>query len=478
MDVPAPAPVALRLRGVGKRYDIYPNDRSRVLEMLGPRVHHTEHWALRGVDLEVPRGGALGVIGRNGAGKSTLLRILAGISPATEGTVEVHGRLATLLDLGVGFHETFTGRENIALTCSLLGLSRAQAEARTPDILRFAELGAFIDQPVRTYSTGMCLRLGFAIASHVDAEILVVDEVLAVGDQYFQRKCLRRVAACREAGATLVVVSHDLHAIRALCDEVVWIEAGTVHLRGSARQVVESYVRHEAARAAPPLPDSPSAGGLAAPPQRPPALPEARTTPFLAAATPAPEDPAALADVIARACAPADPAALFDAEAGEAPRAMDGDTPRVLGTGEVRIVSVDLLDGTGTPRAQLRTGEDLVVAVTFRTTEPVQDPIFGVALFRDDGTYVFGPNTRWDGVLEGRYHGVYTFYAHYPALALLAGQYRVSVAVFDAGHVSALAWHNQLYGFEVVQDVEDHGLVRLSHRWGVVTHHRGDGGGA
>ena len=503
MDQPAPTPVALRLRGLGKRYAIYPNDRSRLLELVGSRRHHVEHWALRDVDLEVPRGGALGIIGPNGAGKSTLLRVLAGISDPTEGTIEVRGRLATLLDLGVGFHDTFTGRENIALTCNLLGLSAEQVEARIPDILRFAELGAFIDHPVRTYSTGMCLRLGFAIAVHVDAEILVIDEVLAVGDQYFQRKCLRKISELRAQGVTLVVVSHDLHAIRSLCDEVAWIEGGRVKKLGRPREVVEAYLRLEGVRSAPSLPTQPvevtqplaALGAGVVTPATPPGtasrvapaervnaasdphaprttVREDHLTPVLAT-TPTTLEAELLAAIRA-ACAPADAAALFHSEAGAPPRELDGETPRILGTGEVRIVAVRILDAQATAVERIRTGDALTVAVTFRTTEPVHRPIFGVALFRDDGTYVFGPNTRWDEVLDGTYHGVYTYFAHYPGLPLLAGGYRVSVAVYDAGHVAPHAWHNQLHGFEVVSEVEDHGLVRIPHAWGMIRHHDGE----
>ena len=146
----------------------------------------------------------------------------------------------------------------------------------------------------------------------------------------------------------------------------------------------------------------------------------------------------------------------------------------VAGTGEVRVQRVQLLDAQGHERERYRTGESLIVAVTFRTTEPLTNPIFGVALFRNDGVYVFGPNTRFDGVLEGTYHGVYTFFVHYPSLPLLAGTYRVSIAVFDEGHVSPHVWHNQLYEFEVSQDVEDHGIVRIPHRWGMLTWHEAD----
>ena len=170
------------------------------------------------------------------------------------------------------------------------------------------------------------------------------------------------------------------------------------------------------------------------------------------------EDDPALKGRLEQVCALEDAKGLFEEIAGDAPRKMDGETPVVVGTGEIRILRVLLLDEAGVERQRFRTGEDLVVAVTIRTTEQVERPIFGVALFRDDGTYVYGPNTRFDGVLEANFNGVYTFFVHYPQLPLLAGSYRLSVAFFDRGHVRPHVWHNQLYSLEVVQESEGHGL--------------------
>ncbi len=467
VDAPDAEPgVVLSAQGLGKRYDIYPNDRSRFFEFLGSRSHHREHWAVRGLDLEVHRGHAVGVIGSNGAGKTTLLRLLSGVTEPSEGQVRVPGRLSALLELGVGFQETFTGRENIELGCQLLGLSQPEVEARMPDIIRFAELGTFIDDPVRTYSTGMSLRLGFSIAVHASADVLVVDEVLAVGDQAFQRKCIRRVESMLGEGCGLVLVSHDLHAVRALCKEVVWLDGGRPRMRGPAREVVEAYLDLDRVRAARQRSEAEAARPA---PQAQPArvlqLPPSKVT----------EDDAELQAAILRATELPDAALLFDEAPGDAPRVEDADGLRVSGTGEARILRVATCDGSGARVDTLRTGDSLVVAVTFRTTEPVEDPIFGVALHRNDGTYVFGPNSRFDGVLSGRYHGVYTFFLHYPRIQLLGGKYRVSVAVYDKGHVRPMAWHNQLYELDVVQDCEDHGMVQLPHRWGLVTHHEDRG---
>jgi energy-coupling factor transporter ATP-binding protein EcfA2 len=329
-------------------------------------------------------------------------------------------------------------------------------------MIRFAELGEFIDDPVRTYSSGMALRLGFSMAVHVDADVLLIDEVLAVGDQYFQRKCVRRIAALLERGTSLVLVTHDLHAVRALCNEVLWFDAGRVRMRGTARDVVEAYLDQDRLRGAR------SRGDSVDPPPR--FARQADRVVETEAGEHLETDPDLRGRQLQATQLP-DAAEIFAEETGEAPRIAEGEQLLVSGTGEVRILRVQITDAAGVEHQRFRSGEALVVAVSFRTTEPVDDPVFGVALFRNDGTYVFGPNTGFDGVLRGRWHGVYTVFIHYPALPLLAATYRVSVAVYDSGHVRPMAWHNQLYEFAIEQAVDDHGLVRLAHRWGMIVHH-------
>jgi lipopolysaccharide transport system ATP-binding protein len=243
-----PAPAVIEARDLSKCFEIYLNDRSRFFEFFGRRRHHEEHWALKEVSFQVERGRSFGVVGPNGAGKSTLLKIIAGISAPTSGELVINASMSTLLDLGLGFHPNFTGRENIALNCSLLGLSREEADARIPEIIAFAELASFIDYPVRTYSTGMMLRLGFALAAHTDSEVFLVDEVLAVGDQYFQRKCIRKIEEFVEAGRTIVLVSHDLHAVRSLCHHALWIDGGRVQAVGTSREIVDRYMGLERVR--------------------------------------------------------------------------------------------------------------------------------------------------------------------------------------------------------------------------------------
>jgi lipopolysaccharide transport system ATP-binding protein len=197
--------------------------------------------SLKGINLRVPQGKTVGIIGRNGAGKSTLLKIITGIYTPTSGTVEVSGRISALLDLGAGFHPDFSGRENILINGIILGMSRSEIRARMDAIIDFSELSDFIDEPVRTYSSGMYMRLAFAVATHVDPEILVIDEILAVGDEHFSRKSRAKMTEFKRDGKTIVLVSHDLATVQAWCDMAAWIDGGVIRAVGNPRDVVAQY---------------------------------------------------------------------------------------------------------------------------------------------------------------------------------------------------------------------------------------------
>ncbi len=206
------------------------------------RGHQDAIWALRGVSLTVEPGATVGVIGRNGSGKSTLLKLINRVLKPDAGAVIVRGSVASLVELGAGFHPELTGRENVVINGTILGLSRKAIRARFDEIVDFAGLADYIDEPVRTYSTGMYLRLGFAVAVHVDPDILLVDEVLAVGDRPFTQKCMERMNRFKDAGKTIVFVSHDLETVRSWCSEAVWLDQGTVRERGKPRDVVDAYL--------------------------------------------------------------------------------------------------------------------------------------------------------------------------------------------------------------------------------------------
>lgn len=237
------AEVAIQVNGLGKSYQVFDSPAGRLVNLLFPRVqrYHKEYWALRGVDLTIRRGETVGIVGRNGSGKSTLLQMVCGTLNPSEGGVQVHGRVAALLELGAGFNPEFSGRDNVYLSASLYGVARAEVERKFAQIESFADIGDFIDQPVKTYSSGMLVRLAFAVIAHVDADILVVDEALAVGDAYFVQKCMRFLREFAERG-TLLFVSHDTDAVVNLCDKAVLLNSGRVERIGSPRDVADYYL--------------------------------------------------------------------------------------------------------------------------------------------------------------------------------------------------------------------------------------------
>ena len=237
---------AISVRDVRKNFKRHLDRRSTLKETLvrGRSRNLQEFWALDGVSLDIPSGSMFGVIGHNGSGKSTLLKIMAGIYRPTSGTVSIDGRLSALIELGAGFHPEMTGRENIRLNGSILGLSKAEINQTMERIIEFAGLREFIDDPVKHYSSGMTVRLGFSVAVHLDPDVLLVDEVLAVGDEEFQRKCFDHLSYLRKRGTTIVLVSHGLGQIESLCDEVAWLDHGKLQATGQASKVISSYLTH------------------------------------------------------------------------------------------------------------------------------------------------------------------------------------------------------------------------------------------
>ncbi|HLH30091.1 MAG TPA: Wzt carbohydrate-binding domain-containing protein, partial [Terriglobia bacterium] len=229
---------------ISKCFRIYrrPSDHLKELLSFGKRTYHEPFWAVKDVDVSVERGCCLGIIGENGSGKSTLLRMIAGVIRPTSGAIEIGGRVSALLELGAGFNPLFTGRENIYLYASILGFTDAQTRERIPSIEKFAEIGEFVDRPVKTYSSGMFVRLAFAVAIHMDPDILIVDEALSVGDIFFQQRCIRRIQELKRQGVTILFVSHDLSAVRSLADRTIWMVHGRMHLEGKTDEVAAKYL--------------------------------------------------------------------------------------------------------------------------------------------------------------------------------------------------------------------------------------------
>jgi lipopolysaccharide transport system ATP-binding protein len=245
--------IAIRVTNLSKCYEIYSTPRDRLKQFVAPRLqrlagqspkqYFREFWALKDVSFEIKKGETVGIIGRNGSGKSTLLQMICGTLSPTSGEVQTNGRIAALLELGSGFNPEFTGRENVYMNASVLGLNNEEIDARFDDIATFADIGQFIDQPVKTYSSGMYVRLAFAVIAHVDADILVVDEALSVGDAVFNQKCMRFIRAFQERG-TLLFVSHDMGSVQNLCKSAVWLGQGQVQQIGTSKDVAEAYLQY------------------------------------------------------------------------------------------------------------------------------------------------------------------------------------------------------------------------------------------
>jgi ABC-type polysaccharide/polyol phosphate transport system ATPase subunit len=372
--------------------------------------------ALDGVSFEVPQGTTFGVIGENGSGKSTLLKLMAGITKPTRGSIAVAGRISALIELGAGFHPEISGRENVAINGIMLGLTRRQVEERFDEIVEFAELKEFIDAPVKTYSSGMYMRLGFAVAIHVDPDVLLIDEVLAVGDEAFTRKCLDKIGEFRRRGRTILLVSHSLGLVERMCDEILWLRQGRVAERGDPKRVVDSYLTYVA-------------GGEEALLQQ-----QEREQAEAAAAAPAAE--------------------------AAGPVYREGR----WGSRELEITAVKLLDDRGRERHVYVPGESLTVALTVRALRPVEDFVFGIGLFSADGVSVYGTNTHLEDFVPEQASGEGSVAVVLEDLRLVEGTYLLDVAAHRRDG-TPYDYHRGLYSFRVKSHVKDVGVYRPRHRW-------------
>jgi lipopolysaccharide transport system ATP-binding protein len=401
-----------------------------------PRPAKEEFWALRDVNFSIYRGEAVGIIGENGSGKSTTLKLISRILQPTSGSVSVRGKVSALLELGAGFHPDLTGRENIYLHGALLGLPQKEIEARFDDIVDFAELAEFIDTPIKHYSSGMVMRLGFAVAINVNPDILLTDEVLAVGDEGFQRKCLEYIAGLRRRDVTIVFVSHALESVRSLCERVIWLDHGRVMADGPAGEVIDRYLAFENDRHA----------GYAG---------RMRAMHTVSATHPDPDPEGAPTN--------ADGSRQAEPDLPQpSPGGHPADAQRQTAGADVVITDVHFLDGQGRQTGVFCTGEPLTIRIAFTAHRRVERPVFGLALYTENGTHLNGPNTRFAGVdipyVEGRGWVDYRI----EQLPLLAGRYDVTVAVTGPDMAQMYDHRHRAYSF-VVQPTPG-----LPERWGIV----------
>jgi len=420
-----------RKRTISSQHSTLKSELLRWVLRRKPQTEVSRHiQALRGVNLTIPKGATLGLIGRNGSGKSTLLKLITGIYTPTSGTVQVNGRISALLELGAGFHPDFSGRENIFINGIILGLTRAEIKDRLEEIITFSELGDFIDEPVRTYSSGMFMRLAFSVATHVNPDILLIDEILSVGDEHFSHKSFAKMTEFKARGKTIVYVTHDLTTMQRWCDCAAWVDGGVIRAVGTPQQIVAQYLE-EVARG--------EKQGLALEAKAPPPVPvpEPEPTPSLEPPVPASEPP---------------PAAPLPAGPQTGPLT-------------VTLLAVRLLNAAGQPATVVDPEDALDLSMDFTCQKPPPDVVFGMGIFREDGVRVFGTNTLIDGIALPRplpLSGELRF--HIERLGLLPGTYTVNVAV----HSEAGVPYDERVGqhvFQVRSAVADAGFYRPAHRW-------------
>ncbi len=400
---------AISVDHVSKRFRLHRDRPNSLKEALLNRRRgpEDEFWALRDVSLDVEKGSFFGLMGHNGSGKSTLLRMMAGIYPPTEGAVRTKGSISALLELGSGFHPDLTGRENIFLNGAMLGQSRRQVADALESIIDFSGLGSFIDSPVKAYSSGMVVRLGFAVAVHVDPEILLVDEVIAVGDEDFQRRCLDHIHMLRNNGTTVVLVSHSTGLMGSLCDRIAWLDHGVLQQVGDPADVIGAYL--------------------------------SRVTE---------------AELIRLN------------EAGETSQIMEGRR----GDGRVRIRSVALVGDDGGPAETASSGDPIKIRVTFEAIDTIDAPGFGLSVHhQDSGTLVAAPSTHGAGSNTGLVKPGLSFIdLDLGRVPLMPGKYHLSVWVHESNNPHLLDEWEEAALLVVVPGTsrESEGLVELGVNWG------------
>jgi lipopolysaccharide transport system ATP-binding protein len=411
--------MALRAEGLGKRYRLFASAGARLKSLLGWADQSQSHWALKDVSFALQPGQCLGVIGDNGAGKSTLLKLLAGTLQPSHGELQRSGRVTAILELGAGFHPDFTGRDNLTFGGSLIGLTTDQVQQLTPSIIEFSELGDAIDRPVKTYSSGMVVRLAFALVTALQPELLIIDEALSVGDQHFQKKCVQRIEAFRQSGCTILFCSHSLYHVRQLCDQVLWLDHGQMMGLGATEAVLAAYETHVR------LQDRVQQSNT-------------NTAPAGAAVASGHEEAALLALSGKRA-------GLLDIQVQNL---LPADAPHTV--------------------TQL-TGADLVIRIRAMSVSD-EAPSVGVMLEQFQGVGITSVATHAEGAALDALHSdkgwtTWQVTLTFPQLPLHSGQYVLSFYLFDAqGLVVYDEWKDYI-GFHWLSPSLTPGLVRLPHQW-------------
>jgi teichoic acid transport system ATP-binding protein len=396
--------IAISINNISKSFRMYPSPKERLKELLHPfgKKYHRDFWALKDLSFEVNKGETIGIIGRNGSGKSTLLQLICGILQPTQGEIKVNGRIAALLELGSGFNAEFTGRQNVYMNGAMMGFRKEEMDEKFQAVVDFADIGDFIDQPVKTYSSGMYVRLAFAVAIHVEPAVLIVDEALAVGDAAFQVKCMERIIEMRKRGVTILLVTHDATAVKRFCDRACWIHEGKMMQQGDPIDVPDRYMD------------------------------------FLRAQSETVHNAAASEKEI------------VTGQTGELPK----------------FLSIEMLNSEGNVTDRFECGERVRIRVRYSVSDATKDRlIIGIAIFRNDDLYVCGLNTGLDDFEVENSAGDHGLILEYPSLNLLAGAYHLRAGIFHSSSMVAYDFKSFVLDFFVTAPYRAEGLVLLEHAW-------------
>ncbi|WP_024861044.1 ABC transporter ATP-binding protein [Ruminococcus flavefaciens] len=399
--------IAIEVRNVTKSFKVYLDKGAQLKERLlfRKRSRYEERKVLRGISFDVKRGEAIGLIGHNGCGKSTTLKLLTRIMYPDSGTIKLQGRVSSLIELGAGFHPDMSGRENIYTNAAIFGLTKKEIDARIKDIVEFSELAEFIDNPVRTYSSGMYMRLAFSVAINVDADVLLIDEILAVGDANFQTKCFNKLKEIKAQGTTIVIVSHALGQIEQICDRAIWIHEGLIKAEGPPKEIDLEYL-----------------------------------------------------DYMSRKMQE-----KSKSENGTDDVSEDEEGKR-WGSGEVRIKKVRSFASDGSEQNTFRTGEDIRLSIDYTVKKPVTDAVFGFGVFDMNGVQCYGTNTRIDKQPDITISESGTAEILLKNVELLAGEYNIDIAV-EQGEGIPIDYFRQAYRIQMISAMGDVGVSRIEHTW-------------
>ena len=415
--------IAIDVNNITKSFKVFLDKGSQLKERLlfRKRSRYEERKVLRGISFQVKKGEAVGLIGHNGCGKSTTLKLLTKIMYPDTGTITMNGRVSSLIELGAGFHPDMSGRENIYTNASIFGLTKKEIDARLDDIVSFSELEEFIDNPVRTYSSGMYMRLAFSVAINVDADILLIDEILAVGDANFQAKCFNKLKEIKAHGTTIVIVSHSLGQIEQICDRSIWIHKGLIRAEGPPKEIDLEYLDFMGQK-----------------------LQESTRKEL-------------------------EEKQQEEGDAEPAEEETQEETPeekKRWGSGAARIKKIRAYASDGAEQRIFRTGESIRFKLDYSVREKVPDAVFGIGIFNRDGVQCYGTNTRIDKLPEFSLEKSGTAEIFLEKADLLPGEYLLDFAI-ETGDGIPVDYYREAYKIEMISNIGDVGISRIEHKWNI-----------